>query len=295
MLETCLVERRPNTRPLTHYRGTGATADRSGTGERRGRGMTGSSLFDVAGRLALVTGSNRGLGHALARGLVEAGAHVVVHGRDEAAVAAAADGLRALGGGEVSTVTFDVTDARAVAAALEDLVERVGVPDILVNNAGVQRRAPFTEFDAADWDLVLATNLSSVFYVSKPVAAAMVGRGSGKIINIGSVQSQLARQTIAPYSASKGGVAMLTKGMAADLSRYGIQVNAISPGYFATEMNEALWSDPASDDWVTKRTPAERWGKLDELIGTLLFLASDASSFVTGQNIFVDGGMTAVV
>lgn len=257
--------------------------------------MTGSSLFDVAGRLALVTGSNRGLGHALARGLVEAGAHVVVHGRDEAAVAAAADGLRALGGGEVSTVTFDVTDARAVAAALEDLVERVGVPDILVNNAGVQRRAPFTEFDAADWDLVLATNLSSVFYVSKPVAAAMVGRGSGKIINIGSVQSQLARQTIAPYSASKGGVAMLTKGMAADLSRYGIQVNAISPGYFATEMNEALWSDPASDDWVTKRTPAERWGKLDELIGTLLFLASDASSFVTGQNIFVDGGMTAVV
>jgi gluconate 5-dehydrogenase len=141
----------------------------------------------------------------------------------------------------------------------------------------------------------MATNLSSVFYVSKPIARAMVGRGSGKIINIGSVQSQLARQTIAPYSASKGGVAMLTKGMAADLSRDNIQVNAISPGYFATEMNEALWSDPEFDDWVKKRTPAQRWGRLDELIGTLLYLASDASSFVTGQNIFVDGGMTAVV
>ncbi|MBI4899153.1 MAG: glucose 1-dehydrogenase [Actinobacteria bacterium] len=257
--------------------------------------MTGSRLFDVAGRLALVTGSNRGLGHTLARGLVAAGAHVVVHGRDEAAVAAAAEELRGQGDGQVSTVTFDVTDASAVAAAIGDLIERLGVPDILVNNAGVQRRAPFTEFDPADWDLVLSTNLSSVFYVSKAVAAAMTARGSGKIINIGSVQSQLARQTIAPYSASKGGVAMLTKGMAADLSRSGIQVNTISPGYFATEMNEALWSDPAFDDWVKKRTPAQRWGKLDELVGTLLFLASDASSFVTGQNIFVDGGMTAVV
>ncbi|HSN12279.1 MAG TPA: SDR family oxidoreductase [Propionibacteriaceae bacterium] len=257
--------------------------------------MTGSGLFDIDGRLALVTGSNRGLGRALAQGLVEAGAHVVVHGRDEAAVAAAAEDLRALHAGEVSTVTFDVTDADAVAGAIDDLLERVGVPDILVNNAGVQRRAPFTEYEVADWDLVVATNLSSVFYVSKPVAAAMAARGSGKIITIASVQSQLARQTIAPYSATKGGVAMLTKGMAADLSRYGIQVNAISPGYFATEMNEALWSDPDFDDWVKKRTPAQRWGRLDELIGTLLYLASDASSFVTGQNIFVDGGMTAVV
>jgi gluconate 5-dehydrogenase len=257
--------------------------------------VTASRLFDVAGRLALVTGSNRGLGRALARGLVEAGAHVVVHGRAEGAVAATADELRRQGDGQVSTVTFDVTDAAAATAAIRDLIERLGAPDILVNNAGVQRRAPFMEFPAADWDLVLSTNLSSVFYVSKPIAAAMVARGSGKIINIASVQSQLARQTIAPYSASKGGVAMLTKGMAADLSRYGIQVNAISPGYFATEMNEALWSDPAFDDWVKKRTPAQRWGKLDELLGTLLFLASDASSFVTGQNIFVDGGMTAVV
>ena len=257
--------------------------------------MTGSGLFDVDGRLALVTGSNRGLGNALARGLVEAGAHVVVHGRDAAAVATAADELRALGKGDVSTVAFDVTDATATTAAVHELVEQLGVPDILVNNAGVQRRAPFTEFDPADWDLVMATNLSSVFYVSRPISAAMVERGSGKIINIGSVQSQLARQTIAPNSASKGGVAMLTKGMAADLSRYGIQVNTISPGYFATEMNEALWSDPAFDDWVKKRTPAQRWGRLDELLGTMLYLASDASSFVTGQNIFVDGGMTAVV
>ncbi len=255
----------------------------------------GSGPFDVTGRLALVTGSNRGLGHALAGGLVAAGARVVLHGRDAAAVENAAAGLRALGRGQVSTVCFDVTDVDSVAKGVSRLLEEEGTPDILVNNAGVQRRAPFTQVDPDDWDQVIATNLSSVFYVSKPIATAMVVRGSGKIINIGSVQSQLARQTIVPYAASKGGVAMLTKGMAADLSRYNIQVNAISPGYFATEMNEALWSDPVFDGWVKQRTPAGRWGRPDELLGALLFLASDASSFVTGQNIFIDGGMTAVV
>ncbi|MFC0269470.1 glucose 1-dehydrogenase [Kushneria aurantia] len=251
--------------------------------------------FDISGRLALVTGSSRGLGHALARGLAEQGARVILHGRSPQTVEQAARALRDESGAEVSAVTFDVTDAPAVKEALAALIETHGVPDILVNNAGLQRRAPFTEFDPADWDAVLATNLSSAFYVSRAISPAMSERGAGKIVNIGSVQSMLARQTIAPYSASKGGVAMLTKGMAADLARFNVQVNCISPGYFRTDMNTALWQDDDFNAWVENRTPAQRWGEVEELIGTLLYLCSGASDFVSGQNIFVDGGMTSVV
>lgn len=253
------------------------------------------TLFDLTGRLALVTGSSRGLGLALARGLADAGADVVLHGRGGPALTAARDGLSEKTGRPVATVEFDVTDAAAVASGIHALVAEHGVPDILVNNAGIQRRAPFNEFATSDWDDVVATNLSSAFYVSRQLSPAMSERGSGKIINIASVQSMLARQTIAPYSASKGGLVMLTKGMAADLARFGIQVNAISPGYFATEMNRALWTDETFDAWVKQRTPAQRWGDVAELVGTLVYLAGDASSFVSGQNIFVDGGMTSVV
>lgn len=253
------------------------------------------NLFDVTGRLALVTGSSRGLGLTLATGLADAGARVVLHGRGGPALARARDAVAERAGAPVPVVEFDVTDAAAVRTGIESLIAEHGVPDILVNNAGVQRRAPITEFATDDWDEVIATNLNSAFYVSQPIARAMAERGSGKIINIGSVQSMLARQTIAPYSASKGGLVMLTKGLAADLARSNIQVNAISPGYFATEMNTALWQDPEFDAWVRQRTPAQRWGKVEELIGTLLYLASDASAFVSGQNIFVDGGMTSVV
>jgi len=254
-----------------------------------------SALFDVTDRLALVTGSSRGLGRSLAMALARAGARLVVHGRDGAAVEDARREAEELSGRPAEAVTFDVTDAAAVEAAIAELVERVGVPDILVNNAGVQRRAPFTEFAVSDWDDVVAANLSGVFYVARFVAPGMLARGSGKIVNIGSVQSQLARQTIAPYSATKGGVVQLTKGMAADLAGHGVQVNAISPGYFATEMNTALVEDEDFTNWLTQRTPARRWGEISELNGALLFLCSDASSFVSGQNIFVDGGMTAVV
>ena len=254
-----------------------------------------TSLFDLTGRLALVTGSSRGLGLTLAHGLAEAGADVVLHGRGGPALTEAARAVAESCGRPVGAVTFDVTDAGAVADALSTLVADRGVPDILVNNAGIQRRAPFNEFTTQDWDDVVATNLSSAFYVSRQLTPGMAQRGSGKVINIASVQSMLARQTIAPYSASKGGLVMLTKGRAADLARSGVQVNAISPGYFATEMNRALWTDAAFDAWVTQRTPAQRWGDVSELIGTLVYLASDASSFVSGQNIFVDGGMTSVV
>lgn len=254
-----------------------------------------TDLFDVTGRLALVTGSSRGLGRTLALGLAAAGARVVLHGRDADALSEAADAVATIAGERPATVRFDVTDAGAVEEQVGGLIAEHGVPDILVNNAGLQRRAPFTEFDVADWDAVLASNLSSMFYVSRFVTPGMVERGSGKVINVASVQSKLARQTIAPYSASKGGVALLTQGMAADLARHGVQVNALSPGYFATDMNRALTSDEKFNDWLVNRTPAHRWGDVSELRGALLFLASDASSFVSGQNIVVDGGMTAVV
>ncbi|MFF0909876.1 SDR family oxidoreductase [Microbacterium enclense] len=259
--------------------------------------MTGSNadLFDVTDRLALVTGSSRGLGRALALTLARGGARLIVHGRDAAAVEQTRAEAEELSGRPAQAVTFDVTDAAAVESAVGTLLAEVGTPDILVNNAGVQRRAPIHEFAVSDWDDIVAANLSGVFYVSRFVTPAMVARGSGKVVNVASVQSRLARQTIAPYSATKGGVAQLTAGMAADLARHGIQVNALSPGYFATEMNRALVDDPEFTRWLEQRTPAARWGDFDELRGALLFLASDASSFVSGQNIFVDGGMTAVV
>ena len=252
-------------------------------------------LFDISGRLALVTGSSRGLGKSLALALADAGAHVIVHGRDAEAVEAVRAEAERRAGRSAYAVTFDVTDAEATAARIGALIEAVGVPDILVNNAGIQRRAPIHEFSVEDWDQVVAANLSSAFYVSRAVLPQMVERGSGKVINIASVQSFLARQTIAPYSATKGGIAQLTKGMAADVARFNVQVNALSPGYFATEMNKALVEDEAFNSWLVNRTPAQRWGSFEELNGALLFLASDASSFVSGQNIFVDGGMTAVV
>ena len=252
-------------------------------------------LFDISGRLALVTGSSRGLGRSLALTLADAGASLVIHGRDEQAVEAVCAEAEERSGREARSVVFDVTDAQATRARIDELIADAGVPDILINNAGIQRRAPIHEFDVDDWDQMVAANLSSAFYASRAVLPHMIERQSGKVINIASVQSLLARQTIAPYSATKGGIAQLTKGMAADVARFNVQVNAISPGYFATEMNTALVEDEAFNSWLVNRTPAQRWGSFEELSGALLFLASDASSFVSGQNIFVDGGMTAVV
>lgn len=252
-------------------------------------------LSGVTGRLALVTGSSRGLGRSLAGALADAGAKVIVHGRDAAALEPIRREMEDRSGDSAFAVAFDVTDVEAVRNSLEQLVAAHGVPDIVVNNAGLQRRAPVQEFEPADWDAIVAANLSSVFYVSRYLIPDMIKRGSGKIVNIGSVQSLLARETIAPYSATKAAVAQLSKGMAADLARYNIQVNTISPGYFATDMNRALVEDEAFSSWLTQRTPARRWGALDELSGALLFFSSEASSFVSGQNLFVDGGMTAVV
>jgi len=255
----------------------------------------GIAAFDLTGRTALISGSSQGIGRALAQGLAEAGARVVVHGRDAAKAAAAAAEISASTGVQAYSVAFDITDAAAVDAGMAEVETLIGTPDILVNNAGVQRRAPIAEFADGDWDDLIATNLSGVFHLSRRAARGMIERGSGKIVQIGSVQSQLARPSIAAYSATKGAVLMFTKGLCADLAPHGIQVNAIAPGYFATELTRPLVEDEQFSAWVRGRTPAGRWGDVTDLVGALVFLASPASDFVNGQTLFVDGGMTAVV
>ena len=253
-------------------------------------GLFNQNLFDLTGRRALITGSSQGIGLALARALGGAGATVVLNGRDASKLEAAAGVLRGEGV-SVEIAAFDVTDCAAVA----DAVGRLGVLDVLVNNAGIQRRAPLEDFPEATWHELMRTNLDSVFYVAQAVARGMIARKRGKIINICSVQSELGRPSIAPYAASKGAVKMLTKGMCADWARYGLQVNGIGPGYFETELTAPLVADPAFSDWLCRRTPAGRWGKVEELAGAAIFLASGASDFVNGQIIYVDGGLTSVV
>jgi gluconate 5-dehydrogenase len=251
-------------------------------------------LFSLESKTALVTGGSRGIGFAIAGALAEAGARVVLNGRSQATLDDAAGRLRDRGA-SVETSVFDVTDAAAVVDAVTAIEASVGPLDILVNNAGIQRRAPLDRFDDNDWRELMATNLDSVYYVSKAVARQMIPRGHGKIINIGSVQCELARPGIAPYTASKGAVKNLTKGMCADWARHGLQINAIGPGYFDTPLNKALIEDSVFDEWLCKRTPAGRWGRLEELHGAAVFLASSASDFINGQTIYVDGGILSVI
>ncbi len=253
------------------------------------------SLFDLTGKTALVTGSSRGIGRALARGLLRAGATVVLNGRGGTRLAEAADELTVETGGRVLTAAFDVTSSADVDAGVRDVLDRVGDLDVLVNNTGMQQRAPVTEFSDADWHRMLETNLTSAFLVSRALAPHLTARGSGKIINVCSVQSELARPGIAPYSATKGGLKMLTRGLAADLGPAGVQVNALAPGYIDTELTSALVADEDFTRWLSGRTPAGRWGRTEDLEGAVVFLAAPASDFVSGQVLYVDGGMTAVV
>jgi len=249
-------------------------------------------LFDLTGRTALITGSSRGLGLAIARGLAQAGAALVVNGRDERNLAAAAASLRA-GGARVHEAAFDVTDGAAAAAAVARVEQEFGAVDILVNNAGIHQRAPLVEMSEAQWRAVIDTNLTSAFLVARAVAPRMIARGRGKIINICSVMSEVSRPTIANYAAAKGGLKMLTRAMAAEWARHGLQANAIGPGYFVTELNQALVANPEFNRWICGRTPAGRWGQPHELAGAAVFLASPASDFVNGQVIYVDGGLLA--
>ncbi|ATN35995.1 gluconate 5-dehydrogenase [Rhizobium sp. ACO-34A] len=247
-----------------------------------------TQLFDLTGKRALVTGSSQGIGLALARGLASAGADIVLNGRDEARLLAAAKDI-----GAAHALPFDATDHVAVRRAIDAFENEIGAIDILVNNAGIQHRMPLEDFPADAFEQLLLTNIATVFNVGQAVARHMISRGTGKIINIASVQTALARPGIAPYTATKGAVGNLTKGMATDWAKYGLQCNAIAPGYFDTPMNAALVADPTFSGWLEKRTPAGRWGKVEELTGACIFLASDASSFVNGHVLYVDGGITA--
>lgn len=251
-------------------------------------------LFKLDGRIALVTGSSAGIGEALARGLAAAGATAVINGRTGAKVAAVAASIRAAGH-KAAEAVFDVTDSTAAAAGVARIEAEVGPIGILVNNAGIQRRGSLETISDETWREVLATNLDSLFYVSKAAALHMIPRKRGAIINICSVMSELGRPTVAPYTAAKGGVKMLTKAMAVDWGRHGIRVNGIGPGYFETELNAALVADEKFSAWIAGRAPLGRWGRVDELVGAAVYLASDAASFTTGHILYVDGGMTGAL
>jgi gluconate 5-dehydrogenase len=251
-----------------------------------------SDLFDLSGQRALITGSSQGIGLALAAGLARQGASIIVNGRTASRVEAACAGLVKAGHSAQGAV-FDVTDKAEVDAGIARIEAEVGPIDILINNAGMQFRAPLEDFPEDKFELLFKTNVTSVFLVGQAVARHMIARGRGKIINIASVQSELARPSIAPYTATKGAVKNLTKGMCTDWAKYGLQVNAIAPGYFRTPLNQALMDNPEFNGWLEKRTPAGRWGDVEELVGAAVFLASKASSFVNGETLHVDGGITA--
>lgn len=250
------------------------------------------TLFDLAGKVALVTGASSGIGRALATTLALAGASVVLAARRIDELAAAADAIR-VAGGRAATVAVDLADRRALRAAAAAAVAAFGAPDIVVNAAGINVRKPMLEVADDDWDRTIALNLTAPFFLVQVLAPAMIARGWGRIVNIASLQSVRAFADSAPYGASKGGIMQLTRAQAEALSRHGVTANAIAPGFFKTPLTEPVFADAARAQAMASRTMAGRNGELDDLAGTLLFLASPASAYVTGQTIFVDGGFSA--
>ncbi|MEM7627160.1 MAG: SDR family oxidoreductase [Planctomycetota bacterium] len=255
----------------------------------------GSGRFDLSGRRALITGSTQGLGLTLARGLARAGASVVINGRTETKVGRVVDTFN-VDQLAAAALVMDATDVQGVVEGVQRIEnDGRGPIDILVNNVGIHQRAPLAEMSNAAWDTVISTNLTSAFTVSREVAKGMLERKAGKIINICSLMSDLGRPTTGNYAAAKGGLRMLTRAMAVEWAGANIQVNAIGPGYFATELTRELVSDEKFNAWICERTPANRWGNPDELIGAAVFFASSASSFINGQILYVDGGLTASI
>jgi len=252
------------------------------------------NLFSLDGKTALITGSSRGLGLVLARGLGTAGAKLILNGKNEKRLLQAVEKLK-IEGFDAYGYPFDITDKEQIVKQVSNIEYEIGLIDILVNNAGIQRRKPLEEFEEPDWREIIDTNLTGAFLVSQQVVKSMIKQKSGKIINICSLQSELGRETIAPYAAAKGGLKMLTKAMAVEWAKYNIQINGIGPGYFITEMTRPLSENKDFDQWLKNRTPAHRWGDPEELIGSIIFLASPASNFINGQIIYVDGGILAAI
>jgi gluconate 5-dehydrogenase len=251
-------------------------------------------LFNLTGRIALITGSSRGIGYALAEGLGIAGSTIILNGTDDDRLT---ESVKNIAEKKITVYgsVFDVRDEDNVHKQIIQIEQDLGPIDILVNNAGIQIRGPLEEFALEDWQRILDINLTGAFITAKSVVQGMIKRKQGKIINICSMQSELARPTIAPYTASKGGLKLLTQGMATDWGKYNIQVNGIAPGYFKTEMTRKLYEDKDFDAWICARTPANRWGDPSELVGAAVFLASKASDYVNGHVIFVDGGLRGCV
>ena len=256
--------------------------------------MDSLSQFSLSGKRALITGSSRGIGFGLARALAGAGAEIVLNSRDPEALGKAAAELGAEGA-KVTAVAFDVTSQDSVNDAIEHIETQQGPIDILVNNAGITHRGPLEDFPADKFEHLLAGNVMSVFMVGQAVARHMITRRTGKIINVCSLMSALSRPTNAPYAATKAAVANLTRGMATDWAQYGLNVNGLAPGYFKTELTEPLVNNPEFSAWVEKRTPMRRWGEVNELGGATIFLASDASRFVNGHILYVDGALTVTI
>jgi len=252
------------------------------------------NLFNLKGKVGLVTGSTGGIGKAFAEGLSEQGVTVILNGRNQQKLDQQVKEFKDRGY-DVYGIQFDIADSTQVKEAIDKISKEIGLIDILVNNAGITIRGPLEDFKDDDWDTIMNTNLTGVYKISKAVAKGMISKGAGKIINIGSLQCELGRPSITPYAASKGGLKMLTKGMAVEWAKYNIQVNGIGPGYFKTEMTKLLYADAEFDKWVCSRTPSGRWGLTEELVGALIFLSSSASNYVNGQMIYVDGGLLASV
>jgi gluconate 5-dehydrogenase len=252
------------------------------------------NLFNLDSKTALITGAGQGIGYTLAEGLGKTGARIILNDRNKGRLEKSVQklnkqGIRADG------ALFDVQDYKAIVREIKKIQDKVGSIDILINNAGIQIRGSLETFKVDHWQKIIGTNLTAVFLVSKAVVPMMIERGGGKIINICSVQSELARPTIAPYTASKGGVKMLTKGMATDWGKFNIQVNGLAPGYFRTLLTKPLYEDKKFDTWLRSRTPANRWGNPEELVGAAIFLASKASDYVNGHILYVDGGLISCV